>query len=623
MIGVSLEDMKGRALAEFAGLSVLTGSSGAQPVELELRDATGALIPVETLSREISFGDGSAHVAAVRDIRERRAAQQSERDHQRVADLQREAHELRERARLAAEANRAKSAFLAMMSHEIRTPMNAVLGLATVLLNDELSEGQQQMVSVIRESGEALLRILDDILDYSKLDAGRLTLEPIPFSPASLTHEAVSVHGPSAMAKGLSISAAVDPAVPAMLLGDAGRIRQVLMNLVSNAVKFTDTGVVFIQVRCVEIHGSAVSVVWEVRDTGIGISKEKLGRLFEEFVQADDSITRRFGGTGLGLAISRRIVEQMGGTIEVDSQPGLGSAFRFRLTLEQADSKALAMPVAHDHAAGLRAVLRYLGRPARLLVAEDNPTNQFVLEKLLRTFDIAVDVVGDGEAAVAAVSARAYDAICMDMRMPKMDGLEATRAIRRLDGPVAAVPIIALTANAFQSDVKACLEAGMKYFVAKPIASDLLCQALESALSGVGQAAALAPMAAAAGRTQARPPMIDPDALRVLTDALGRETVLRMVEIFSAETTSRLARFATGDLDAGDLREEMHALKGTAGTVGALRLSWLAAQAETQLERGLGKDLAELAELSAAFEGYADRLEELDLAPASVRRTAA
>jgi PAS domain S-box-containing protein len=624
MIGVSLDEMKGRQLDEFGGLSILSsGGGGPQPIELDLRDRGGELIPVETLTREISFGDGIARVAAMRDIRERRAAAQSERDRQRMVDLQRETNELRERARLAAEANRAKSAFLAMMSHEIRTPMNAVLGLATVLLNDNLSPGQQQMVSVIRESGEALLRILDDILDYSKLDAGRLTLEPIPFSPATLTHEAVSVHGPAAIAKGLSISAAVDPGLPETLLGDAGRIRQVLMNLVSNAIKFTDVGAVVIQARYIGSHDGKVSVSWEVRDTGIGISKEKLGRLFEEFVQADDSITRRFGGTGLGLAISRRIVEQMGGEIDVDSQPGLGSLFRFRLALERANAAAPVVEPRRDHAAGLRAVLRRLGRPARLLIAEDNPTNQFVLEQLLREFDVAVDVVGDGEAAVASATARVYDAVCMDMRMPKMDGLQATRTIRRLDGAAAAMPIIALTANAFPSDVKACLDAGMQYFVSKPISRDLLCQALESALSGGAAVTpgADAPMPGPAYGDPA-PVALDTSALDLLAETLGRETVLRMVEIFRDETAARLTRFGGGSLDAADLREELHALKGTAATVGALRLSRLAADAEAQLERGLGKDVADLKLLTAAFDAYAEGLAGLDLIRPAVEATA-
>ena len=600
MIGLSLDEMKGRPLDDFGGLSVLASGAGAQPMELDLRDRFGALIPVETQTREISFGDGVARVAAMRDIRERRAAARSERDRQRMA------------------------AFLAMMSHEIRTPMNAVLGLATVLLNDNLPAARQQMVSVIGESGEALLRILDDILDYSKLDAGRLTLEPIPFSPATLTHEAVSVHGPAAMAKGLSISAAVDPDLPETLLGDAGRIRQVLMNLVSNAIKFTDAGAVVIQARCTGCHAGKVSVAWEVRDTGIGISKEKLSRLFEEFVQADDSITRRFGGTGLGLAISRRIAGQMGGEIDVESQPGLGSLFRFRLALERANAAAPVVEPRRDHAAGLRAVLRKLGRPARLLIAEDNPTNQFVLEQLLREFDITVDVVGDGEAAVASAMARAYDAVCMDMRMPKMDGLQATRAIRRLDGPAAAMPIIALTANAFPSDVRACLDAGMQYFVSKPIFRDLLCRALENALSG---GAAVTPKADAPVSGPApddpAPVALDAAALDGVTGALGRETVLRMVEIFRDETEARLARFASGSLDAGDLREELHALKGTAATVGALRLSRLAADAETQLERGPGKDVADLPLLAAAFDAYIEGLAGLDLIHPAVEPAAA
>jgi signal transduction histidine kinase/CheY-like chemotaxis protein/HPt (histidine-containing phosphotransfer) domain-containing protein len=624
MVGLSVDDMKGRQLADCGGLSILASGGLTQPLELELRNGSGELIPVETLSREIEFGDGIARVAAMRDIRERRAAEQSERDRQRMVDLQRETAELRERARLAAEANRAKSAFLAMMSHEIRTPMNAVLGLATVLLNDNLSGGQQQMVSVIRESGEALLRLLDDILDYSKLDAGRLTLEPIPFSPATLTHEAVSVQGPAAMAKGLSINAAVDPDLPPTLLGDAGRIRQVLMNLVSNAIKFTDTGAVGVQARCTGSREDTVSVSWEVRDTGIGISKENLGRLFEEFVQADDSITRRFGGTGLGLAISRRIVEQMGGEIEVESQPGLGSLFRFRLALQRVSVAVPATEPHRDHAVGLRAALLRLGRPARLLIAEDNPTNQFVLEQMLRNLDVELDIVGDGEAAVAAASARVYDAVFMDMRMPKMDGLQATRAIRRLEG-AAATPIIALTANAFPSDVKACMDAGMQDFVAKPIARDLLCQALETALSGATGPTVTRGSYTAIERPaveEPAPPALDADAFDVLADALGRETVLRMVEIFTDETRARLARFGSGSLDAADLREELHALKGTSATVGALRLSCLAEAAELQLDRGLGKDVAHLAELSAAFEAYVDELASIGLIRPEVQLSA-
>jgi len=615
MAGLSLDEIIDRELADFAGLRLLADSGGTQPVELDLQDPSGAVIPVEMLSREVSFGDGVAQVAAVRDIRERRAAEQSDRDHQRVADMQREAEELRERARIAGEANRAKSAFLAMMSHEIRTPMNAVLGLTTALLYGDLSDDQQRVVSVIRDSGEALLRILDDILDYSKLDAGRLTLEVIPFSPATLTHETISVYGSAAMAKGLSISDTTDPGIPQTLLGDAGRIRQVLMNLVSNAVKFTDTGAIVIQARCLGRQDGAASVAWEVRDTGIGIPGERKDRLFDEFVQADDSIRRRFGGSGLGLAISRRIIEQMGGEIEVDSQPGLGSVFRIRLTLQIATSPTVATAVRRDHVTALRAALQQLGRPARLLVAEDNPTNQFVLQQLLRTFNVAVDLADDGEAAVAAVAAKSYDAICMDMRMPKMDGLQATKEIRRLAGAAAATPIIALTANAFPSDVKACLDAGMTYFVPKPVASDLLFEALEGALSATGEGATPVPAITTAEDPAATSGAVDADVLQVLTDALGRDVVLRMVEIFCVETKARLARFASGALGTADLHEEMHALKGSAATVGAKHLSVLAAAEEARLKHGIDSEMAEPPDLSAAFDGYAKGMARLNLMP--------
>jgi signal transduction histidine kinase/DNA-binding response OmpR family regulator len=517
--------------------------------------------------------------------------------------LEREADDLRERARIAAEANRAKTAFLAMMSHEIRTPMNAVLGLADVLLNDDLSEPQSRTVSVIRESGELLLRILNDILDYSKLEAGRLSFEAMPFCPATLTNEAASVYGPEALAKGLVLRADTDPELARPLIGDGGRIRQVLMNLVSNAVKFTDAGTVAIEARCLGRQDGAVSVLWEVRDTGIGIPGDKLARLFDEFVQADDSITRRYGGTGLGLAISRRIVEQMGGRIEVESEPGVGSVFRFRLLLPQADGPSVPAAARRDEAAALRAALQLLGRPARLLLAEDNPTNQYVVVQLLRRFDMVVDVAADGQAAVAATLARPYDAVLMDMSMPKMDGLQATRAIRRQGGDAATMPIIALTANAFAHDVKACRAAGMTHFLAKPVASDLLFQTLENALSRAkgGPCAATPAVAAPPAAEEA---VVDGDALDVLRAALGGETVRRMIEIFCAETEARLARFAEGRRDPATLPSELHALKGSAATVGALRLAQLAAAAEEKLNGGSASQEIGLADIVEAYHAF-------------------
>ncbi|MGA3401604.1 MAG: ATP-binding protein [Acetobacteraceae bacterium] len=479
LVRLPLEAVIGHAVADFA--PGFPGGSRAQPLALELHAADGTAVPVEMLSRGISLGVGEAEVTAVRDISERRAAERSKHDRERAEELQREADEQRERTRIAEEASRAKSAFLAMMSHEIRTPMNAVLGLASSLLDDPLTADQREAVVAIRDSGDTLLRILNDILDFSKLDAGRMTFETAPFSPAGLAHDALSVYSPYAAAKGLTIRLEADPALPPSLLGDAGRIRQVLHNLVANAVKFTDAGEVTIGARCVERGAASATIEWTVRDTGIGIAEEKLGTLFDAFVQADDSITRRFGGSGLGLAISKQIVDRMGGSIEVQSVQGQGSRFRFRLTLPLARETAAAVDPLRS-AEALRARLAALGRPMRVLLAEDNPTNQFVVTRLLKGFAIPVDIANDGAEAVRAADRTAYDMICMDMRMPEMDGLEATRAIRRRDGPSRLAPIVAMTANAFPEDIAACQAAGMTDFVAKPVSKERLVEAVLRAL---------------------------------------------------------------------------------------------------------------------------------------------
>jgi PAS domain S-box-containing protein len=483
-----LDAITQHALTEFAPdymplSDTAPGASGEpQPREFTLLTASGATIPVETLSRVIAFGGGAAEVMAVRDIRERRAAEQAQHDRQRMTELQRDAEKSRERQHIAEQASRAKSAFLAMMSHEIRTPMNAVLGLAGALLDESLSGDQRKVVTAIRDSGDSLMRILNDILDFSKLDAGRLTFELAAFSPATLTLGAMSVFGPRAAAKGLDMHVDADPALPALLEGDAGRIRQVLHNLVSNALKFTDAGEIVIRARCVASDAEAATIMWSVSDTGIGIAAAQLGALFHEFVQADSSITRRFGGSGLGLAISRRIIEQMGGSIDVESTQGAGSTFRFRLTLKRAEASRAPAQDPRAAEVALRRRINQLGRTLRVLLAEDDPTNQFVLLRLLKGFDIRVEVVNDGAEAVRSAARLSYDLICMDMRMPEMDGLQATRLIRAAQGDARAVPIIAMTANAFAEDMKACQDAGMNGFVAKPVSKQKLVEAMLCAL---------------------------------------------------------------------------------------------------------------------------------------------
>ena len=516
-----------------------------------------------------------------------------------------EAALMRERKRSAENESRAKSGFLAMMSHEIRTPMNGVLGLAGTLLDTSLSRQQRKMVEAIRDSGDSLLRILNDILDFSKLDSGQMQLEETAFSPATLTENPVSLLGPRAIAKGLRIEAICDKNLPMALLGDPGRIRQVLLNLVSNAVKFTETGSVTIHAACFARDAHTATIAWTVTDTGIGIASDRIGALFGEFIQTDVSIAHRFGGSGLGLAISKRLIEQMGGTITVESRLGQGATFRVGLRLPITEP-ALEAPVSVlDVVSAFETRVRQLGRSARILFAEDNPTNQFVALQLMRGFDAQIDVVGDGLEAVHAASSFLYDAICMDMRMPEMDGLAATRAIRERGGALASVPIIALTANAFPEDVAACFDAGMTGFIAKPVRKETLLAALLTALEHA-KPADPAPRAGdrAEGERAGAENGLDKQGFDRLTREIGEDGIAELVTMFETETHARLLRIAETTPDRAALTREIHSLKGAAGAACAELLYTRAADLELRLVRGNGLDATDLPRLSEAFEAW-------------------
>jgi signal transduction histidine kinase/CheY-like chemotaxis protein/HPt (histidine-containing phosphotransfer) domain-containing protein len=459
-------------------------------------------------------------------------------------------------------ANRAKSEFLSMMSHEVRTPMNGVLGMICVLLDTELSAQQQKYVDTARSSAEALLAILDDILDFSKLEAGRLVVDNVTLDLAEFTESILAIMKPLAQEKSCALKLERSADLPRWIEIDSARLRQIILNLLSNAVKFTANGTVVLQfgVRPGAAEQTILSVT--VADTGPGIAPDVLPGLFSRFTQADSSISRKYGGTGLGLAISKQLVELMGGTISVETVLGRGSTFRIDVP-----ARIVAAPPASPppEAIGPQPGARRL----HIVVAEDNPVNQAVVTAMLAPYDYCVELVEDGAAAKALVERGGIDLVFMDIQMPGMDGLTATRAIRALRGSAGRVPIIALTANAMAGHREEYLAAGMNDYIAKPLRSHDLARALRRWGDG-DTVVPINHLAPAVEPTSDASPGVDPARVAELAAIVPPDRLVTMLDAFFADGKIRLAAFTAarsiGDLEA--LRRAAHDIAGMSANYG-------------------------------------------------------